>query len=71
MSKVAVVIETENGNVKPTNFGVVTAAMGSGDNEVVALISDDGAQAAADALGAYGVQKIIQLCRQFFYFRIR
>jgi electron transfer flavoprotein alpha subunit len=61
MSKVAVVIETDNGTIKPANFGVVTAALGSGDNEVVALITDDGAQAAADALGTYGVQKVIQL----------
>ena len=61
MNKVAVLIETENGKIKPTNFGVITAARGTGDNEVVALVTDNSAQAAAEALGPYGAQKIVQL----------
>ncbi len=61
MSKVAVVIETDNESIKPANFGVVTAALGGGDNEVIGLITEGSAQAAADALGAYGVKHIIQL----------
>jgi electron transfer flavoprotein alpha subunit len=40
MATIGILIETEEGNVKDTNFGVLTAARGQGDNTIVALMMD-------------------------------
>jgi electron transfer flavoprotein alpha subunit len=61
MATVGVLIETENGTVKETNCGVLTAARGQGGNTVVALMLDGSAADAKAVLGKYGAQKVIQL----------
>lgn len=58
MSKIGVLIETEDGQVKKTNYGVITAARDNGANQVTALLTDGSAEAAKDALGAYGASRI-------------
>lgn len=60
MAHVGIVIETEDGKVKETNFGVVTAARG-GDNTLHALLLDGSAEAAREALAPYGVHRIVPL----------
>lgn len=61
MPKTGVLIETENGTVKTINFGLLTAAMGNKENEVIAFITRDDAAAAKDDLAAYGVSKVVRL----------
>jgi len=61
MSNIGVLIETEDGTVKDANFGVLTAARGQGGATVIAIMTDGDAQSAKDALGQYGVHKVVQL----------
>ena len=61
MTTIGVLIETEAGTVKDTNFGVLTAARGAGDNTIVALMLDGSAEAAAAVLGRYGAGKVVQV----------
>ncbi|MGD9077750.1 MAG: electron transfer flavoprotein subunit alpha/FixB family protein [Desulfobacterales bacterium] len=61
MAKIGVLIETENDEVKKTNFGTITAARDGGKNEVVALIMGVDANAVQETLAAYGAQKIVQV----------
>jgi len=62
MTKTGILIETGEGKIKETNFGVLTAARGkAGDNEVYALLLDGDAEAVKAELSAFGVQKIIAI----------
>lgn len=61
MTNIGVLIETEDGNVKDTNFGVLTAACGQGDGAIVAFVADGSADGVKDILGKYGAGKVIQL----------
>lgn len=61
MATIGILIETEDGNVKDTNFGVLTAARGQGDNTIIALMIDGSADGAKEALGKYGAQKVVQV----------
>ena len=61
MSNIGVLIETEGGQVKKANYGVITAARDNGNNEVTALLTEGSAETAKDTLGAYGVSKIVAL----------
>ncbi|MCF8044562.1 MAG: electron transfer flavoprotein subunit alpha/FixB family protein [Desulfarculaceae bacterium] len=61
MPKTGVLIETENGGVKAINYGLLTAAMGNKENEVIAFITQNDAAEAKDDLAAYGVSKVVQL----------
>jgi len=58
MSKVGILIETENNTVKETNFGVMTAAAGS---EIFALVFDGDAAAVKDKLAEYGATSIVNI----------
>ena len=61
MTTIGILIETEDGSVKDTNFGVITAARGEGGNTLVALMLDGSADAAQEALGKYGAHKVVQI----------
>ena len=61
MGNIGILIETEDGNVKETNFGVLTAARGQGDATIIALMLDGSADGAKDALGKYGAEKVVQV----------
>lgn len=61
MATIGVLIETEDGSVKDTNFGVLTAARGEGGNTIVALMLDGSAEGSQDMLGKYGATKVIQV----------
>jgi electron transfer flavoprotein alpha subunit len=61
MATIGVLIETEEGAVKETNFGVLTAARGQGDATIVALMLDGSAQDATESLAKYGAQKVVQV----------
>lgn len=58
MSKAGIVIEMENGAVKETSLGVMTAAR---DQTIHALVMDNVAAAAKDILAEYGAAAIIRI----------
>lgn len=61
MSKTGVLIETEDGKVKETNFGVLTAACGQSDSTIIAFVMDTPAEDARETLGKYGAHKVVQI----------
>lgn len=61
MSNIGILIETEDGNVKETNFGVLTAACGQGGSTIIAFVMESSPQDAGEALGKYGAHKVIQI----------
>lgn len=62
MATIGVVIEIEDGELKATNFGVITAARGAGGNNVVALVMEEGqAEAIKDTVAKYGANTVVQV----------
>jgi electron transfer flavoprotein alpha subunit len=61
MATIGVLIETEDGKIKETNFGVLTAARGAGSDTVIALMLDGSADDAKAVLGQYGAAKVTQV----------
>ena len=61
MATIGILIETEDGNVKETNFGVLTAARRQGDATIIAFVTEGSAEGAKDALGQYGAQKVVHI----------
>jgi electron transfer flavoprotein alpha subunit len=60
MDRIGVVIETDRGELKKTNFGVITAARRSGA-ELYALLPDEFAASYQPLLEKYGIGKIIPI----------
>ena len=60
MRKIGILIETKDGALKKTNFGVVTAARGDGHELYGFLIDGRGADHKM-ALEAYGIHKIVEV----------
>ncbi len=58
MANTGILIEIENGTVKETSLGVMTAAAG---REIVALLLDHDADGLKDKLAEYGASKIVQI----------
>jgi electron transfer flavoprotein alpha subunit len=61
MATIGILIETEDGKIKDTNFGVLTAARGQGEGTILALMLDGSADGAKEALGKYGAHKVVQV----------
>jgi len=61
MGKTGILLETDNGEVKATNYGVITAARETGDNEVVGFLMDGSAEACKAAVQEYGVSSVIEV----------
>ncbi len=59
-NKVGIVVESDQGVVKPAALGVVTAARGEG-TEICALVWESLDQAQQDLLARYGVTRIVEL----------
>ena len=59
MANIGVLIEIEGGELKATNFGVLTAASEQGKNDVYAIVMDGTADAVKDELSAFGARKIV------------
>ena len=70
MAKIGVVIEAEKKEIKKTNFGVITAARNSGDNEVVAFILNESPAEAKKKLEPFGVKKVVYLAGESTEFTI-
>ncbi len=58
MARTGILIETENGMVKNTSLGVMTAAQGQ---EIIALVTDADPAGLKDKLAEYGAAKIVKL----------
>lgn len=61
MATIGVLIETEEGKAKETNFGVLTAARQTGSDTIIALMLDGSADDAKSVLGQYGAGKVVQV----------
>lgn len=64
MATIGVLIETDGGGVKATNYGVLTAACAAGANQVIAFVADADAEAIRADLAAYGAAKVIKIGAQ-------
>jgi len=60
MKKVAILIETKNGEIKKSNFGVITAARGNG-HELYAFLLEGRGSECKKVLEAHGVHKIVEI----------
>jgi electron transfer flavoprotein alpha subunit len=61
MTRVGVWIETSGGRVKDANLGVITAARGAGDHEVLTFLFQPATEEVRDLLGRYGAGQIASL----------
>jgi len=61
MANIGILIETEDGKVKETNFGVLTAAGREGENTVTAFVTEGSPDEAKEVLGKYGAHKVVQV----------
>ena len=61
MATTGILIETEDGNVKETNFGVLTAARSQDDNTIIAFVTGASAEEVIESLGKYGARKVVQI----------
>jgi len=60
LERIGIIIETKIGEIKKTNFGVITAARGDG-HELYAFLLDGRGAACRKALEAHGVHKIVEI----------
>jgi len=60
MQKIGILIEAKNGEIKKTNFGVITAARGDG-RELYAFLLDEIRDDQKELLPLYGVHKIVEI----------
>jgi electron transfer flavoprotein alpha subunit len=60
MQKIGILIEAKNGEIKKTNFGVITAARGD-DRRIYAFLPGALGDHDQDVLESYGVHKIVEL----------
>jgi electron transfer flavoprotein alpha subunit len=60
MRKIGILLETKDGALKKTNFGVITAARGDG-HELYGFLLDGNGADHKTALEAYGIHKIIEI----------
>jgi electron transfer flavoprotein alpha subunit len=60
MQKIGILIETKNGEIKKTNFGVITAARGNG-MEVFAFLLEALSEDQKNMLQTYGAHKIVEI----------
>ena len=61
MATTGILIETEDGMVKETNFGVLTAARSQDDNTIIAFVTGASAEEVIESLGKYGARKVVQI----------
>ena len=60
MEKIAILIETKDGEIKKSNFGVITAAHGD-DHELYAFLIGSSQTDYVEALQSYGIHKIVEI----------
>jgi electron transfer flavoprotein alpha subunit len=60
MRKIGILIESKNGEIKKTNFGVITAARGDG-RELYALLLETLTEDQKNVLQDYGVNKLVEI----------
>ena len=60
MRKIGILVETKNGALKKTNFGVVTAARAD-DHELYGFLIGGSAADHKAALEGYGIHKLVEI----------
>ena len=61
MNKIALYIELKDGQIKPANFGMISAASKNQETELYAIILSGEADEHQDVLEEHGVQKIVHI----------
>jgi len=61
MGKTGILLETDNGEIKAANYGVITAARETSANEVVGFLIDATAESCKADVQEYGVSSIIEI----------
>lgn len=61
MARTGILLETDKGEVKAANYGVITAARETGDNEIIGFLMDGSAEACKAAIQEYGVSSVIEI----------
>ena len=61
MARTGILLETDNGEVKEANYGVITAARETGDKEVLGFLLDGSAEVCKAAVQEYGVSSVIEI----------
>jgi electron transfer flavoprotein alpha subunit len=60
LEKIGIIIEVQNGEVKPSNFGVITAAHGI-DHELYAFVLDGNGDKHKAVLEQHGIHKVVEI----------
>jgi len=60
VERLAILIETKNGEIKKSNFGVITAAQGA-DHELYAFLMEGSGAEHKAALESYGIHKVVEI----------
>lgn len=61
MARTGILLETDNGEIKASNYGVITAARETGDNEIYGFLIHASADACKAAVQEYGVSKVVEI----------
>ena len=61
MPRTGILLETDNGDIKETNYGMITAARGDGSRELYGFVIGDDAEACKAAVQRYGICKVIEI----------
>jgi len=61
MGRIGILLETDNGEVKEANFGVITAAREQGSAEIYALLMAGSEAFCKDVVQQYGICKVIKI----------
>lgn len=61
MSKTGILLETDSGEIKASNFGVITAARETGGNEIVGFLIDAAAGDCKEAVQEYGINTVVEI----------
>jgi len=61
MPRTGILLETDNGEIKETNFGMITAARGEGSRELHGFVIGNDAEACKKAVERYGICRVIEI----------
>jgi len=61
MRRTGIVLETDNGEIKESNYGMITAARGTGGSELYGFVIGGDAAACKEAVQKYGVCRVVEI----------
>jgi len=61
MPRTGILLETDNGEIKESNYGMITAARGTGGSELYGFVIGGDAAACKEAVQKYGVCRVVEI----------